>query len=112
MLCTSTKNIDEIITDILERSKTILSNEPIFDVQIPHVINAQKWNLLNRSKNSTLVYIYYKNNMVKGSPFISYSAAHTAIGLKPSSNTCGRYIDTDKLYKNKYRFSSKPITFL
>jgi hypothetical protein len=47
--------------------------------------------------------------MVKGSPFISYSAAHTAIGLNPSSNTCNRYIDTGKLYKNKYLFTSKPI---
>jgi hypothetical protein len=47
--------------------------------------------------------------MVKGSPFFSYSAAHVAIGLKPSSNTCSRYIDTGKLFRNKYLFTSKPI---
>ena len=47
--------------------------------------------------------------MVKGSPFPSFSAAHKALGLKPSSNTCNRYIDTDRLYKNKYIFTSKPI---
>jgi hypothetical protein len=35
-------NMDEIITEILERSKTIMSKDPIFDVQIPHVINVQK----------------------------------------------------------------------
>lgn len=38
---------------------------------------------------------------------------HTALhidhwGLKPSSNTCNRYIDTNRLYKNKYLFFSKP----
>lgn len=47
--------------------------------------------------------------MVEGSPFASYSAAHKSLGLKPSSNTCNRYIDTDRLYKNKYIFRSKPI---
>jgi len=47
--------------------------------------------------------------MVKGSPFVSFSAAHKALGLNPSSNTCNRYIDTGRLYKNKYIFSSKPI---
>ena len=47
--------------------------------------------------------------MVKGSPFPSFSAAHKALGLKPSSNTCNRYIDTGRLYKNKYIFTSKPI---
>lgn len=30
-------------------------------------------------------------------------------GLNPSSNTCNRYIDTNRLYKNKYIFTSKPI---
>lgn len=47
--------------------------------------------------------------MVKGSPFASYSAVHKSWGLNPSSNTCNRYLDTDRLYKNKYIFSSKPI---
>ena len=40
---------------------------------------------------------------------LSFSAAHKALGLKPSSNTCNRYIDTGRLYKNKYIFTSKPI---
>lgn len=40
--------------------------------------------------------------MVEGSPFVSYSSAHKALGLNPSSNTCNRYIDTGRLYKNTY----------
>ena len=47
--------------------------------------------------------------MVEGSPFVSYSSAHKALGLNPSSNTCNRYIDTGRLYKNTYIFSSNPI---
>lgn len=40
--------------------------------------------------------------MVEGSPFVSYSSAHKALGLNLSSNTCNRYIDTGRLYKNTY----------
>ena len=35
--------------------------------------------------------------------------SHKALGLKPSSNTCNRYIDTNRLYKSKYIFTSKPL---
>lgn len=47
--------------------------------------------------------------MMRWSSFISYSATQMALGLNPSSNTCNRYIDTNRLYKNKYIFTSKPI---
>ena len=46
---------------------------------------------------------------MEGSPFASYSLAHKALGLKSSSNTCNRYMDTGRLYKDKYIFRSKPI---
>lgn len=46
---------------------------------------------------------------MEGSPFASYSLAHKALGLKLSSNNCNRYIDTGRLYKGKYIFTSKPI---
>lgn len=50
------------------------------------------------------LYIYTNEGMIKGSPFVSYSYAHKALGLNPSSNTCNRYIDTSRLYKNKFIF--------
>jgi hypothetical protein len=108
---TSTRKTDEIIREIFERSQAILAKDPPFDVNanIPHIDNVRKLSIANRSLNPIVVYIYENNNMVKGSPFASYSAAHKSLGLKPSSNTCNRYIDTDRLYKNKYIFSSKPI---
>jgi hypothetical protein len=107
----STRNTNENITDIFERFKIILEKDPPFDVQanIPHVDNARKFRMANRSENPKTVYIYTSEGMVKGSPFASFSSAHKALGLKSSSNTCNRYIDTGRLYKNKYIFSSKPI---
>ncbi len=107
----STRNTNEIITDIIERFKIILEKDSPFDVQanIPHVDNARKFRMANKSENPKTVYIYTSKGMVKGSPFASFSSAHKALGLKSSSNTCNRYIDTGRLYKNKYIFSSKPI---
>jgi len=107
----SIQNIDEIVTDIFERSKTILAKDSPFDVEanIPHIANVRKWSIRDRSENPKIVYIYANDDMVKGSPFPSFSSAHKALGLKSSSNTCNRYIDTGRLYKNKYIFTSKPI---
>jgi hypothetical protein len=108
---TSTRNADDIVKDIFDRSQVILAKDPPFDVKanIPHIDNVRKLSIANRSVNPITVYIYENNNMVNGSPFASYSAAHKSLGLKPNSNTCNRYIDTDRLYKNKYIFTSKPI---
>lgn len=102
---------DKIIEEIFERYKTILEKNPPFDVKanIPHVDNVRAFSIKNKSENPKRVYIYTNEGMVSGSPFVSYSAAHKALGLKPSSNTCNRYIDTGRLYKNKYIFSSNPI---
>jgi hypothetical protein len=104
----STGNLDNIITDIFERSKAILAKDPPFDVQsnIPHIDNVRAFSIANRSEKPNIVYIYADGNLVKGSPFASYSSAHRSMGLNPSSNTCNRYIDTNRLYKNKYIFSS------
>jgi len=43
---------------------------------------------------------------VKGSPFSTYGDGHEVLGLRRGSRVIGRYIDTGKLYKDKYRFSS------
>lgn len=104
-------NINELITNINERFENILKKDSPFDVKlnIPHANNVRKLSLANRSENPKTVYIYTDEGMIKGSPFTSFSSAHKALGLKPSSNTCNRYIDTNRLYKGKYIFSSKPI---
>lgn len=107
-------DINTIIDNITERFNDIMQKEsfaPPFDVKLnkPHTENVRNYSIVNKSINPKTVYIYDGNKMVDGSPFASYSAAHKALELKPSSNTCNRYIDTNKLYKNKYIFRSKPI---
>ena len=107
----TTKNISEIMDNIFKRSQTIFEKDPPFDVKsnIAHSDNVRKFSIQNRSDNPKVVYIYTNKGMIKGSPFVSYSSAHKALGLNPSSNTCNRYIDTGRLYKNNFIFSSKPI---
>lgn len=107
----TTKNISEMVDNIFKRSQIIFEKDPPFDVKsnIPHSDNVRKFTIQDRSDNPKVVYIYTNEGMMEGSPFTSFSSAHKALGLNPSSNTCNRYIDTGKLYKNKYTFSSKPI---
>ena len=107
----TTINTSEIIDNIFKRSQTIFEKDSPFDVKsnIPHSDNVRKFSIQNRSDNPKVVYIYTNKGMIKGSPFVSYSSAHKALGLNPSSNTCNRYIDTGRLYKNNFIFSSKPI---
>lgn len=117
--CTrSTGNLDDIIEGIFERSKLILAKDPPFDVEsnIPHVDNVRAFSIANRSERPNTIYLYAVlgpwragGNLVKGSPFASYSATHKWLGLKTTSNTCNRYIDTNRLYKNKYIISSRPL---
>lgn len=76
---------------------------------MPHIDHVRAFSIANRSEKSNTVYIYQGKNIIKGSPFASYSAAHKSLGLKSSCNTCNRYIDTNRLYKKKYLFSSNPI---
>lgn len=107
----SESDTNNIISNITERFNDIMQKDSPFDVKlnIPHLENVRKYSIANKSENPKTVYIYDENEMVNGSPFVSFSAAHKALGLKPSSNTCNRYIDTNRLYKNKYIFTSKPI---
>jgi hypothetical protein len=111
MKSSSVSDINNKIINITERFNAIIELQPLFDVKlnIPHTENVRKYSIANRSENPKIVYIYDGSEMVNGSPFASFSTAHKALGLKPSSNTCNRYIDTNKLYKNKYIFTSKPI---
>lgn len=46
---------------------------------------------------------------IKGSPFSNYGKGHEALGLRKNSRAIGRNIDTGKLYKGKYMFTSKPL---
>jgi LAGLIDADG endonuclease len=107
----STDNVNEIINNISKKFEDILKKDSPFDIKLdlPHTENVRKFSIANRSEKPKIVYIYTNEGLIAGSPFTSFSAAHKALGLNSSSNTCNRYIDTNRLYKNKYIFFSKPI---
>lgn len=106
----SGKDINKTIENINERFLNISKLEPPFNLKLynSHVDNVRKFRIANKSNNPKNVYIYTNEGLVEGSPFSSFSLAHKALGLNPSSNTCNRYIDTNRLYKSKYIFSSNP----
>lgn len=101
---------EEVIYNIFVRLEAILLTTSPFKVEdnIPHIVNVRAFNTANRSKQQTTVYVYNNGKLIPGSPFSTYSKAHLALGLRSSSNMCGRYIDTGKLYKGIYLISSIP----
>ena len=106
------KNIDSKIEDIFNRYQALLLIKPPFQVEklISHVDNVRKFRLENKSDAPKTIYIYENGNLIKKAPFNSFSAAHKALGLKSTSNTCNRYLDTNRLYKSKFKITSKPLT--
>jgi len=106
----SIDNLDAIIADIFNRYEAILLINPPFSIEdnIPHVDNVRRFRLENKSDLPKTIYIYENDKLIKGSPFNSYVSAHKALGLKSTSNTCNRYLDTNRIYKSKYVFTSTP----
>jgi hypothetical protein len=108
------KNIDSKIEDIFLRYQALLLIKPPFQVEdrIPHVDNVRKFRLENKSDAcfaTKTIYIYENGILIKDAPFNSFSSAHRALGLKSTSNTCNRYLDTNRLYKSKFKITSKPL---
>jgi hypothetical protein len=86
----------------------------VLQQQAPFDLNSNKSHLLNaqaysRSKNSSIegfkVYVYDYNKLVTGTYFESYNKAQAFLQTK-STRLVARYIDTGKLYKNRYSFYS------
>lgn len=104
----SNTNID--IDDLFKRFQIILTNDSPFNVNSKtHIENVRMFTASKRKLTPNIVYIYDNMQLIEGSPFLTYSAAHKKLGLDPSSKTCNRYIDTNKLYKNRYLFTSTPL---
>jgi hypothetical protein len=102
-------------------SKLLLQTAP-FDVNSgrSHLDLAKELTISKGGRKGFTVYIYVQDSSLnirsgfkelKGSPFSTYGAGHEAIGIKRNSRVIGRYIDTGKVYKDKYIFSSIPTRF-
>jgi|SRR5882757_3858596 hypothetical protein len=74
-----------------------------------HLELAKKFARERGSRKGFTVYIFDTNlggKQIKGSPFSTYGAGHEALGLKAGSRIIGRYIDTGKMYRDRYTFYS------
>ena len=86
----------------------VLFIEPPFDLNSgdSHFTLSRKYTIKKGGRLGFSVYVYKEGLQIEGSPFSSYGEAHRAIGLKSNSKVIGRNIDTGKLYKNTYLFTS------
>ena len=114
----SNNQSSEIGLPSLESISKLFQTAAPFDISSgrSHFILAKELTIAKGGRKGFTVYIYIKDLLrivggfseLKGSPFSTYGAGHEAIGLKRSSRVIGRYIDTGKVYKDKYIFSSVP----
>lgn len=94
-----------VITPSLESIKQVLSMKlPItITPELNHLQLSQKFARL--VKNRT-IWLYDNGLLVKGSPFNTHATAAEAAGLPKNTSVIKRYIDTGKLFNNRYTFYS------
>lgn len=91
-----------------EEIDKVLSVEPPFNIKNgdSHHKLSRQITLEKGGRRGFTVYVYKDGVQIEGSPFSTYGAADRAIGLRSNSRTISRNIDTGKLYKNTYLFTS------
>jgi len=94
----------------------LLALAPPLDVtsNLTHFDLVRQLTINKGGRNGFIVYIYDResegNKELIGSPFSTYGAGHETLGLRRGSRVIGRYIDTGKAYKDRYIFSSIPLS--
>lgn len=113
---TTNNSLSKIELPSVDSIMKLLDQIPPFDISSnrSHFELIREFTIAKGGRKGFTVYIYecvpegYKE--LKGSPFSTYGKGHEAIGLRRGSRVIGRYIDTGKLYDNKYIFYSTPIS--
>ncbi|XP_014549972.1 hypothetical protein COCVIDRAFT_117205, partial [Bipolaris victoriae FI3] len=92
----------------LQKIYEILNKPPIFDLSsglsyksLSDIIKVSKKGHSGFGGN-----VYDNGELVVGSPFSSYTQAALALGNINVSSVISKKIDTDKLYKGRYKFES------
>jgi len=86
----------------------LLNSPPVYDLYSGLSYKALS-DIVKVSNKGNLGYgvnVYDNGVLVKGSPFSSYTQAALALGNINISSAISKKIDTDKLYKGRYRFES------
>lgn len=86
-------------------------NKELFNIEIPVKLTPSMTHLLfaqtfARVRGKVEIWVYEEGNLIKDSPYSSYAEVCELVGLSRTSRLVRRYIDTGKLYKNKYSFYS------
>ena len=113
----TTKNdLNKLRLPSIESILNLFEQTPPFDISSgrSHFELVREFTIVRGGRKGFKVHIYECNTEsnlkeVKGSPFSTYGDGHEVLGLKRGSRVIGRYIDTGKLYKDKYKFSSVPL---
>ncbi len=92
----------------IEKIKNILNSPPIFDLGSGLSYKAYS-DIVKITKKGNIgfgVNVYDNGKLIEGSPFSSYTQAAIALGNINISSAISKKIDTNKLYKERYRFES------
>jgi hypothetical protein len=76
---------------------------------IPKMSHLNLGQAFSKVKGPLTVFVYDSKKLLKGSPFDSYAEVCAAIGIDRRSMIVRRYIDSGKLYNNRYCFFSVQI---
>lgn len=113
---TAKDGLNKIGLPSIESNLNLFKQTPPFDISSgrSHFELVKEFTIAKGGRSGFTVHIYESNSIselreIKGSPFSTYGDGHEVLGLKRGSRVIGRYIDTGKLYKDKYRFSSIPL---
>ena len=97
----------------IEEIQSLFEIKPIFDIHSGknHFTLAKDFALQKGSRKGYKVYIYENGKEIPESPFHSCREGSKSIGTI-SVSTIKNYIDTNKIFKGKYTFYSRPINLL
>jgi len=89
----------------------LLNSPPVFDLSsgLSYKALSDIVKVNNKGYSGYGVNVYDNGVLVQGSPFSSYTQAAIALGNLNISSAISKKIDTDKLYKGKYRFESASL---
>ena len=92
----------------LKKIQGLLNNPPVFDLAsgLSYKAFSDIAKVSNKGHAGFGVNVYDNDKLVKGSPFPSYTQAALALGNINISSAISKKIDTDKLYKGRYKFES------
>ena len=92
----------------LKKFYETLNKPPIFDLSsgLSYKYLSDIMKVYKKGHSGFGVNVYDNGELVVGSPFSSYTQAALALGNINVSSVISKKIDTDKLYKGRYKFES------